>query len=261
MADVLPLRICPDDAPADPAGSPLVVDARRLAVLLGCGLRTLRTWDSAGKLPAPVRIGADNRSVSTTPRAGCCRPSGGTPCRRVTGPGATRCGPSSATCSGRAAEGRPGRAETHAGRGGIDPPPARVRFGATRTPLSRPSRAGRGGRTAPRRPWPGNPPTGRTARGPAAASPRSRRNGPVVRPDANGRGQFAGRVPRSQCAESAAEQHGQAASIDHERRAGRVGGRVVGADAQGEYVSHGRPPSVPRRQGEFRRGSGHLTGD
>jgi predicted DNA-binding transcriptional regulator AlpA len=37
--------------------SPLVVDARRLARLLCAGLRTVRTWDAAGKLPAPIRIG------------------------------------------------------------------------------------------------------------------------------------------------------------------------------------------------------------
>lgn len=37
--------------------SPLVVDARLLARLLCCGIRTVRTWDAAGKLPAPVRIG------------------------------------------------------------------------------------------------------------------------------------------------------------------------------------------------------------
>jgi predicted DNA-binding transcriptional regulator AlpA len=54
MADVLPLR--PAHAAAD-ADAPLVVDAKRLARLLGCGLRTLRAWDSAGKLPAPIRIG------------------------------------------------------------------------------------------------------------------------------------------------------------------------------------------------------------
>ena len=34
----------------------LVVDARRLARLLCCGIRTVRTWDAAGKLPAPIRI-------------------------------------------------------------------------------------------------------------------------------------------------------------------------------------------------------------
>jgi predicted DNA-binding transcriptional regulator AlpA len=37
--------------------SPLVVDARRLAKLLCAGVRTVRTWDAAGKLPAPIRIG------------------------------------------------------------------------------------------------------------------------------------------------------------------------------------------------------------
>ncbi len=36
---------------------PLVADAKALAKLLGCGLRTVRTHDAAGKLPAPVRIG------------------------------------------------------------------------------------------------------------------------------------------------------------------------------------------------------------
>ena len=53
MADTLPLRLFP----AAPADSPLVVDARRLAKLLGSGLRTVRTWDAAGKLPVPIRIG------------------------------------------------------------------------------------------------------------------------------------------------------------------------------------------------------------
>ncbi|MBX3401557.1 MAG: helix-turn-helix domain-containing protein, partial [Gemmataceae bacterium] len=57
MADILPLRICPVEPLADPTGAPLVADARRLAVLLDVGLRTVRTWDAAGKLPEPVRIG------------------------------------------------------------------------------------------------------------------------------------------------------------------------------------------------------------
>ena len=44
--------------PATPAGEPpLVVDARRLAKLLNAGLRTVRAWDAAGKLPSPVRLG------------------------------------------------------------------------------------------------------------------------------------------------------------------------------------------------------------
>ena len=59
MADVLTLRNRPADAepftaPPHPA---LVVDARRLAVMLCAGVRTVRTWDAAGKLPAPLRIG------------------------------------------------------------------------------------------------------------------------------------------------------------------------------------------------------------
>jgi predicted DNA-binding transcriptional regulator AlpA len=37
--------------------SPLVADARRLARLLCCGLRSIRTWDAAGKLPRPIKLG------------------------------------------------------------------------------------------------------------------------------------------------------------------------------------------------------------
>ncbi len=36
---------------------PLVADARRLAEMLSAGVRTVRTWHAARKLPAPVRIG------------------------------------------------------------------------------------------------------------------------------------------------------------------------------------------------------------
>ena len=43
------------ETPAD--GPPLVVDARRLAKLLDAGVRTVRTWDAAGKLPTPIRLG------------------------------------------------------------------------------------------------------------------------------------------------------------------------------------------------------------
>ncbi len=60
MADLLPLRAPPTDPPAERQRrklSPLVVDARRLARLLCCGIRTVRTWDAAGRLPAPLRIG------------------------------------------------------------------------------------------------------------------------------------------------------------------------------------------------------------
>jgi predicted DNA-binding transcriptional regulator AlpA len=42
---------------ADMSDSALVVDARRLAILLCAGVRSVRTWDAAGKLPRPVRIG------------------------------------------------------------------------------------------------------------------------------------------------------------------------------------------------------------
>lgn len=49
----IPLRL-PATVPAD---SPLVADARRLAQLLSCGIRTIRSWDSGGKLPRPLRIG------------------------------------------------------------------------------------------------------------------------------------------------------------------------------------------------------------
>jgi hypothetical protein len=37
--------------------APLVVDARKLAKLLCCGVRTIRTWDQLGKLPKAIRIG------------------------------------------------------------------------------------------------------------------------------------------------------------------------------------------------------------
>ena len=59
QADTLPLRFPPADPPARKRHRPLplVVDARRLARLLCCGIRTVRTWDSAGKLPKPIRIG------------------------------------------------------------------------------------------------------------------------------------------------------------------------------------------------------------
>lgn len=55
-ADLLPLALIAD-LPTGPAGSPLVVDAARLAKLLGMGVRTIRTHDATGRLPAPVRIG------------------------------------------------------------------------------------------------------------------------------------------------------------------------------------------------------------
>jgi predicted DNA-binding transcriptional regulator AlpA len=62
VADLLPLRPVVSDPPTDPNRkrrkfSRLVVDAKRLAKLLCAGVRTVRTWDAAGKLPAPIRIG------------------------------------------------------------------------------------------------------------------------------------------------------------------------------------------------------------
>ena len=60
MADTIPNRLPADEPPAidrQTAVEPLVADARRLAKLLCAGVRTVRTWDAAGKLPAPVRIG------------------------------------------------------------------------------------------------------------------------------------------------------------------------------------------------------------
>lgn len=59
MADLLPLRPAATELRARRRRrlSPLVVDCRRLARLLGAGYRTVRGWDAAGRLPAPIRIG------------------------------------------------------------------------------------------------------------------------------------------------------------------------------------------------------------
>lgn len=35
----------------------LAVDARKLAQMLNSSVRVIRSWDAAGKLPTPVRIG------------------------------------------------------------------------------------------------------------------------------------------------------------------------------------------------------------
>ena len=60
MSDILSFAT-PVALHADPEtladGPALVVDARRLAKLLDAGVRTVRTWDAAGKLPAPIRLG------------------------------------------------------------------------------------------------------------------------------------------------------------------------------------------------------------
>jgi hypothetical protein len=60
VADTFPLRSPVSDPPARKRRrllSPLVVDARRLAKLLSCGVRTVRTLDASGKLPMPLKIG------------------------------------------------------------------------------------------------------------------------------------------------------------------------------------------------------------
>jgi predicted DNA-binding transcriptional regulator AlpA len=50
-----PLRVVAGDA--DTLNSPLVADAADVAVMLRISVRTVRTWDAAGKLPKPIRIG------------------------------------------------------------------------------------------------------------------------------------------------------------------------------------------------------------
>lgn len=60
MGDVLPLRSAVAVQPILKRRrklAPFVVDARRLARLLCAGLRTVRCWDTSGKLPKPLRIG------------------------------------------------------------------------------------------------------------------------------------------------------------------------------------------------------------
>ena len=45
------------EPPADRGPSPLLVSARRAAAMCDKSLRTWRTWDAAGWIPRPVRIG------------------------------------------------------------------------------------------------------------------------------------------------------------------------------------------------------------
>lgn len=55
---MIPLRLCQADAMTDPTDrAPLVADAAALAKLLDCGLRTVHTLNTSGKLPVPIRIG------------------------------------------------------------------------------------------------------------------------------------------------------------------------------------------------------------
>jgi prophage regulatory protein len=57
MSDASPLRLLNRQARRRRWLVPLAVDAKRLAKMLCVGLRTVRTWDSAGRLPSPIRIG------------------------------------------------------------------------------------------------------------------------------------------------------------------------------------------------------------
>jgi predicted DNA-binding transcriptional regulator AlpA len=59
MSEVLPYQRATESAkPKKRRKLPrLAVDAKRLAVMLCCGVRTIRTHDAAGKLPAPIRVG------------------------------------------------------------------------------------------------------------------------------------------------------------------------------------------------------------
>ncbi len=41
----------------DATGTPMLITAKQAAVMCGKSLRTWRTWDSAGWIPQPVRIG------------------------------------------------------------------------------------------------------------------------------------------------------------------------------------------------------------
>ena len=45
------------DQAADTRLGPLLLTARRAAALCGKSLRTWRSWDSAGQIPRPVRLG------------------------------------------------------------------------------------------------------------------------------------------------------------------------------------------------------------
>jgi hypothetical protein len=54
MADPLRLPVRKRRRPV----RPLAVGAKGVAKLLSAGLRTVRAWDAAGKLPRPARIGS-----------------------------------------------------------------------------------------------------------------------------------------------------------------------------------------------------------
>ena len=54
MNDIL--NLCSDPIPPTTDPAPLLADARRLAALLCAGVRTIRSWDTGGRLPEPLRI-------------------------------------------------------------------------------------------------------------------------------------------------------------------------------------------------------------
>ena len=56
MAEIIPIRPLDSSCKRNRL-KPLVVNARLLARLLTCGIRTIRTLDASGKLPKSIRIG------------------------------------------------------------------------------------------------------------------------------------------------------------------------------------------------------------
>jgi predicted DNA-binding transcriptional regulator AlpA len=56
VPDVLSIRKSAPDAAGTPALMPFAMNARGLAAMLSGSVRWVRTQDSAGKLPKPVRV-------------------------------------------------------------------------------------------------------------------------------------------------------------------------------------------------------------
>jgi len=61
MADILPLHASNAPPAGNPGPVPLLLCADDVAEKLRISKRTVRTWDAAGKLPEPVRIGVTVR--------------------------------------------------------------------------------------------------------------------------------------------------------------------------------------------------------
>ena len=55
--DIAQVRLPDDTSRARAQGTSLLVTARHAAGMCGKSLRTWRTWDAAGWIPRPVRIG------------------------------------------------------------------------------------------------------------------------------------------------------------------------------------------------------------